>query len=85
MEYYPCTYCKTLYSKLYLFRHAKICPIKKKSTESNTKCKEITLSQTTVACALDQTEVISKLNIKDQVSYNREKKIKLLLTLKCEL
>ncbi|KAG5863329.1 hypothetical protein JTB14_004960 [Gonioctena quinquepunctata] len=67
MEYYPCIYCKVLYSKRYLYRHAKICPIKKKSTGSNTKSQHIALSQTAVACALDTADVISKLHIKEQV------------------
>ncbi|KAG5863321.1 hypothetical protein JTB14_025935 [Gonioctena quinquepunctata] len=67
MEYYPCIYCKVLYSKRYLYRHAKICPIKQKSTGSNTKSQHIALSQTAVACALDTADVISKLHIKEQV------------------
>lgn len=69
-EYYPCIYCKTLYSKHYLHRHAKICPIKKISIDGNKKSEQVALSQTLVACALDTTDVISKLNIKEQVSYS---------------
>lgn len=67
-DFYPCVYCKTLYSKLYLHRHAKMCPIKKNSIEANRKSKQITLSQIVIACALDTTDVISKLNIKEQAS-----------------
>lgn len=67
-EYYPCIYCKTLYSKRYLSRHTKICPTKKYSVEAHIHSKPITLSQTAVACALDTTDVISKLNIKEQVT-----------------
>lgn len=68
VDYYPCIWCKTLFSKRFLYRHAKICRIKKRSIESDTNFKQISLSQTTVACALDATDVISKLNVKDQVS-----------------
>lgn len=67
MDYYPCVYCKTLYSKSFLHRHVKMCTIKKKNPGSKTKSSLITLSQTAVACALDPTDVISKLNIKEQV------------------
>ncbi|KAG5865458.1 hypothetical protein JTB14_034317 [Gonioctena quinquepunctata] len=83
MEYYPCIYCKVLYSKRYLYRHAKICPIKKKSTGSNTKSQHIALSQTAVACALDTADVISKLHIKEQITcidiYQTAKVVKLLI------
>nr|CAI5827408.1 unnamed protein product [Callosobruchus analis] len=67
VEYYPCIYCKALFSKKYLNRHAKICPVKNNSTTAYGKSSQITLSQTAVACALDPNDVISKLNIKEQV------------------
>nr|CAI5831886.1 unnamed protein product [Callosobruchus analis] len=67
VEYYPCIYCKELFSKKYLNRHAKICPVKNNSTTAYGESSQITLSQTAVACALNPNDVISKLNIKEQV------------------
>ncbi|CAH1976684.1 unnamed protein product [Acanthoscelides obtectus] len=68
ITYYPCVYCKAVYARSFLIRHAKTCSAKIRSAE-NTKFKvnHVALSQTTVACALDPTDVISKLNLKEQV------------------
>jgi hypothetical protein len=63
---YPCVHCKGIYTKKYLKRHANSCSLKD-ANQSGPKINELTLSQTAVACAMDPTEVISKLNIKEQV------------------
>ncbi|XP_050509409.1 uncharacterized protein LOC126886500 isoform X2 [Diabrotica virgifera virgifera] len=66
--YYPCAYCKGLFVKSYLKRHAKSCLFQKQWTKGNeTRQNHMANSQTIVACALDPTNVISKLNVKEQV------------------
>ncbi|KAI4464826.1 hypothetical protein MML48_3g00002230 [Holotrichia oblita] len=62
--YYPCVYCKGVFSKNYLRRHVKNCSVQncKKSTQN---C--LTMSQTFTACEMDPTNVISKLNVKEKV------------------
>lgn len=68
--FYPCVYCKGLFKKEYLGRHTKSC-VCKKTVEAVTlkKCRlnYISESQTLIACASDITNVISKLNVKQQV------------------
>lgn len=70
-SYYPCVYCKVIYTKNFLHRHAKNCFAKQKliGLNSNAKVNYVSKSQTAVACASDPTETISKLNIKEQVIY----------------
>ncbi|KAF5307102.1 hypothetical protein FQR65_LT18464 [Abscondita terminalis] len=68
VEYYPCAYCKGLFFRNYLKRHAKLCVIQKNKGENNEhRINHSSQSQTMVACALDPTDVISKLDIKDKV------------------
>lgn len=51
--YYPCVHCKGVYTKKYLKRHANSCSLKMR-TKVDQKL-------------MDSTQVISKLNIKEQV------------------
>ncbi|XP_044762705.1 uncharacterized protein LOC123319818 isoform X2 [Coccinella septempunctata] len=60
--YYPCAYCKGLFKKRYLSRHAKCCIV-----NTNNERNHCSASQTLTACAMDTTNVISKLNVKHQV------------------
>lgn len=62
-KYYPCIYCKGVFKKHYMRRHVKNCSTNKKN---NKHC--LAKSQTLVACHLDPTNVISKLNVKEIVS-----------------
>lgn len=67
--FYPCIYCKGLFKKSYLYRHGKKC----QSRNSETSCNKIqknyvTHSQTLTACNMDTTNVISRLNVKKQVT-----------------
>lgn len=65
-KFYPCGYCKGLFLKNYLRRHAKHCILQKdKKLE---KKSQISISQTLIACSTDPTNVISQLNVKEQVS-----------------
>ncbi|CAG9827439.1 unnamed protein product [Diabrotica balteata] len=64
--YYPCAHCKGLFVKKYLKRHSNSCIIKRNRTKSN-KCNHISNSQTVIACAMDATNVVSQLNVKQQV------------------
>lgn len=64
VEYYPCSFCKGLYMRKYLKRHGRKCALKPSKSESRSS---ITASQTLTACAMDATNVISKLNIRQQV------------------
>lgn len=63
--YYPCVYCKGLFIKEYLKRHSKVCVVETKDRKTKN---HISLSQTVTACAMDPTNVITKLNVKQQVS-----------------
>jgi hypothetical protein len=66
--YSPCPYCKGLYLRNYLRRHAKNCHYQKHSiNKKRDKPNYLGDSQTLTACAMDPTKVISKLNIKNQV------------------
>lgn len=65
--FYPCAYCKGLYVREYLKRHSSRCLVKIK--DKNVKNCHISASQTVIACAMDTTNVISKLNVKTQVSF----------------
>lgn len=65
--YYPCIYCKGLYKKAYLRRHTKRCPAKNNNSASNVPKCYVSNSQTMAACAMDTTNVISLLNLKEQV------------------
>ena len=68
-EYYPCAYCKGLFYKHYLRRHAKSCYLQKQTkTNKENQIYQATQSQTIVACATDPTDVLSKLSIKEKVS-----------------
>lgn len=61
--YYPCTNCKGLYKKSYLRRHIKVCDAHYKNKNFNA----VSNAQTFAACALDQTNTISRLNVKEKV------------------
>ncbi|KAJ8946138.1 hypothetical protein NQ314_008960, partial [Rhamnusium bicolor] len=68
-KYYPCAYCKGLFFKEYLRRHVKNCiAIKTHANASQVELKKNVLSRshTITACAVDPTNVISKLNVKEQ-------------------
>lgn len=65
--YYPCSHCKGLFIKSYLKRHLKQC-IAHSKTNKESRTYHLTDSQTAIACAVDATETISKLNVKEQVS-----------------
>ncbi|XP_031328096.1 uncharacterized protein LOC116159286 isoform X1 [Photinus pyralis] len=64
IKYYPCAYCKGIFARQYLKRHVKSCFLK--DSEKN-QSKILSLSQTVTACAMDPTNVLSKLNVKEQV------------------
>ncbi|KAJ8948215.1 hypothetical protein NQ317_010967, partial [Molorchus minor] len=66
IEYYPCIYCKAIFSKHYLNRHVKKC-IGNTEPNKHTKVNIVSSSQTKVACALDPTNIISKLAIREEV------------------
>lgn len=66
IEYYPCIYCKAIFSKCYLNRHVKKC-IGNREPNKHAKVSVVSSSQTKVACALDPTDVISKLAIRKEV------------------
>lgn len=68
-KYYPCAYCKGVYIKGYLRRHVKRCTAFKMHAEINQKANHLSRSQTVTACAIDPTNVISKLNVKEQVKF----------------
>lgn len=69
VTYYPCSYCKGLFLKEYLKRHAKFCFVQKQAVDRIKKKPNyrISNSQTIAACAKGPTNVISKLNVKNQV------------------
>lgn len=73
--YYPCAYCKGLFVREYLKRHSKSCLVK--PTDENVRNYHISASQTVTACAMDTTNVISKLNVKTLVSLPLSKSSKL--------
>lgn len=67
-EYYPCYFCKGLFRKLYLKRHTKVCINKPpNSAKTKTRTHHLSNSQTMVACAMDATDTVSKMNVKEQV------------------
>ncbi|XP_031357056.1 uncharacterized protein LOC116180961 [Photinus pyralis] len=67
-QYYPCVYCKGLFLKSYLKRHAKSCKSQDIATgSSERRINHISHSMTITACAMDPTNVISRLNVKEQV------------------
>lgn len=65
--FYPCIYCKGLFKKQYLKRHTKRCLVNKEKI-CNSK-DYVSASQSLAACAMDPTNVISTLNIKEQVLF----------------
>ncbi|KAB0804418.1 hypothetical protein PPYR_01388 [Photinus pyralis] len=69
LTYYPCIYCKGVFQKEYLKRHSKLCVMQnsRKELSSNGRNYYITNSQTAIACAMDTTNVISRLNVKELV------------------
>lgn len=73
--YYPCAYCRGLYLKNYLKRHVKTCFVQNQSLDGSDGRRKHYLShaQTVTACAMDPTDVISKLNVKEKVSFREEK------------
>lgn len=66
IQYLPCIYCKAIFSKSYLNRHVKQCNANRESNKHK-KVNVVSSSQTNVACALDPTDVISKLAIRNEV------------------
>lgn len=75
--FYPCIHCKGVFKKKYLRRHTKLCSANKsKNIKTNSHKKDVSNSQTFVACSMDPTNMISRLNVKEQVLIlliNREK------------
>lgn len=69
IDYYPCIYCKGLFIKEYLKRHVKSCKnfINNQTQIRSIKTNHLSRSQTFIACAADPTNVISQLNVKEQV------------------
>ena len=68
---YPCAYCKGLFAKRYLKRHVKICTTAQQVLHRKSgKPDHASDSQTLVACAMDPSHTIAKLNVKTQVSFN---------------
>lgn len=65
-RFYPCIYCKAIYKKTFLHRHSKTCRFNTNKTQM--KDNVVAKSQTQVACSLDSTNVISKLEVKEKVS-----------------
>lgn len=70
VSYQPCAYCKGLFRKTYLKRHAKSCILRKSANmgDAPNRTNYLSESQTVVACAIDPTETIAKLNIRNKVS-----------------
>ncbi|CAH0556875.1 unnamed protein product [Brassicogethes aeneus] len=69
-QYYPCSYCKGLFFKNYLRRHVKKCVMYKTHTnevQESFRISHLSRSHTLTACAADPTNVISQLNVKEQV------------------
>ncbi|KAK5647977.1 hypothetical protein RI129_002869 [Pyrocoelia pectoralis] len=64
--YFPCVYCKGIFTKQYLKRHNKSCFVKNNNSKSENR-NILARSQTLVACAMDPNIVISKLNVKEKV------------------
>lgn len=69
-QYYPCAYCKGLFLKIFLKRHIKVCIAftTNKNETKQLKLNHISRSHTVTACAADPTNVISQLNVKEQVN-----------------
>lgn len=81
--FHPCIYCRGLFKEKYLSRHTKRCLIQKSSNRNNEAHaykNYISESQTLAACAMDTTNVISRLNVKEQVGICHHKCL-ILLTL----
>lgn len=68
IEYYPCAKCKGVFDKKYLRRHDKNCIVRFNNKQS-TKTNAVSQSQTMISCAIDVTDTISKLNVKEQVNF----------------
>lgn len=77
LTFYPCVYCKGVFKKEYLKRHTKLCVVQKNTKQegSELSCRKyyVSNSQTEVACALDATNAISRLNVKELVSFSKSK------------
>lgn len=68
--YYPCIYCKGVFKKKYLPRHSKLCSNNKSiKTKMKFHSNYVTDSQTLAACAMDPTDMISRLNVTEQVFF----------------
>lgn len=66
--FYPCIYCRGLFKKGYLKRHTKVCSVEySRNADPRIRHNYITDSQTLTACAMDPTNTISRLNVKEQV------------------
>lgn len=69
--FHPCIYCKGLFKEKYLRRHTKACLVQKSSNKDKKETpvyrNYISVSQTLAACSMDSTNVISRLNVKEQV------------------
>lgn len=69
VTYHPCAYCKGIFTRQYLKRHVKKCSLRE-TDQKGARSNALTQSQTIVACAMDPTQVISKINVKKQVNIN---------------
>lgn len=65
-KFYPCIYCKAIYTKTYLRRHCKTCEFRTSPMEVNV----VGRSQTLIAYSSDPTNAISKLEVNEQVSFS---------------
>lgn len=68
IQYYPCAYCKGLFVKSYLRRHVKKCLTYKtdpNTSQEKSQINHLSRSYTITACAVNPTNVISRLNVKD--------------------
>lgn len=67
-KYYPCIFCKGVFRKSYLNRHSKICNYNLEKNINQKNGNIVSRSQTEVACFADPTNLISRLEVKEQVS-----------------
>ncbi|XP_074031301.1 uncharacterized protein isoform X2 [Leptinotarsa decemlineata] len=65
-KYYPCSRCKALLTRNYLTRHKQKCVLKDINSSRSGE-NQLALSQTLIACSLDQNSTLHKLRVKEQV------------------
>lgn len=66
VTYYPCSDCKGLYSKKFLFRHRKKC-LAANINDRSQKINHLAASQTLIACALQNNNTLHKLRVNEEV------------------